>query len=890
METEGELLTELAWLRRVAAGLVGDDAAASDLTQDVALEALRRPPMAEGASLEGARLRGWLWTVARRKARRGREQRAASSLAEENASQAERVEGPDRSARQLALHRDLLAEIHALGGADADLIVQRYLDQRPPREIALALDLPVPTVRKRLSRAMGRLRARLVESERGSGGWSLGLCVILGSGSAPGRAPVSESASATGRADADSTALRSAGSGGAWKLAALALGFLAVGASWLLLVDPRDPSASTLPEPVTLAARDAEAPGVLLLAPPASNPDADPRTAVESPPADATLASESPLDVAPRSRVFFVDEAGAPVLGARAIWADEDSTPHVMEIDDAGVALLPTDARGWIYAGADGFENGDHAIAWSDSDDINVELRRQREIQGQLLIDGVVPGSEITLFRDRGSNHPPLSASNDERLKAALIEHGLEWPRTRIKTDRGGAFIFTTLASSGDYFLQVPYDIPLVDAEGVLRHGPHTVWFARETSGLQLMATRVDSVEGKIVWSDDQEPVTERFDFFPCDEEGEWLAQLSVATDANGEFSLPLRVAAHYRSGEEVAWSRWELHLEQTELFGRLSGSEGSRSLPLIEVPRGSMKRFRVVGRSSEGVKPLLAVLASATEVAETRSDGTASLHASDGSSVRVMARGYQARVAEVDPSATSADAPQTIELEAAPRLRVRFPLEHRIGFDPDRSVRLVLRMAPTAFAGCGEIEEEQESFWRLCRRLCGTTFRGFRSDDDETPTGPGSAYFQGLPNRDLWIDGLRPGVALLIELHDQFGQVLASQPATMPPAGGEPVLTLDFEDPYATGAAALRGTCRWPSDGRPYRGQVQLYRDDHGRVENTRASASGEFAMGPLVPGRYFIVARMNGSTPQRGEGVDVVIVPGMNTLTIDAIGPEPD
>lgn len=881
MDTTEQLLHELAWLRRVAAKLVGDDAAAGDLTQEVALEALRRPPTANGEPLEGARLRGWLWLVARRKARRARERRDADLTAEGVASRAEGVDGLDRSAQQLALYRDLLAEIHALGSADADLIVQRYLDQRPPREIALVLKLPVPTVRKRLSRAMHRLRARLVESERGAEGWSLGLCVILGARPAP--VPVS----------VEAARLRTAGGVSAWKVAALALSGLGFGAAWILVGYSTSQRGHPVAPSVAVAVEGAETPVLVPGAEPSSRPVAQ-RVEVALSPVDATLASEDPAEQVPRSRIHFVDEAGAPVLDARAIWADEDSTPHVLEIDDAGVALLPQHARGWIYAGASGFENGDASIAWSSTDAMHVQLRRQRAIPGQLLIDGGVPGVEITLFQDRGgSNLWPYSADGDERLKSALRDHNLDWSRTTITTDRDGSFVFTTLTRWSDYFLRTPLNVRLLGAEGVLGFQSDSIQFDRETPRIELSGTRLDSLEGKIVWSDDLQPVMERFDFYPCAEDGERLARFSVAADSKGNFSLPLMAEDRDGARGEVTWSRWELHLGKIELRGKLQEEGATRSLSTIEVPRGSMKHFRVVGRGSEGLTPVLAVLSSDTEQAATRSNGTASLHATSGASVRVMARGYQARVAAVMPWSAHSDTPETIELEPAPRLRVRIPLEHRIGLDPSRSVVLALRAAPTAFAGMGATQREQNEFWRLYRRLCGQQFRHFRPDDFETPTGPGSAYFQGLPNRDLWIDGLRPGASFTAELQDQFGARLASKPVVMPalpPSGKGEVHVLEFEDLYSTGAAALQGQCRWPSGGRPYQGHVSIYRGDGRRIEKTQANASGEFALGPLVPGRYFIVARQDGSTPKPGEGIAVVLVPGMNLLTIDAIGPEPD
>ena len=57
------LLAETRWLRAVARGLVRDGGSAEDLAQDVMLDALQRRPSSDDGGL-----RGWLRTVARRRA------------------------------------------------------------------------------------------------------------------------------------------------------------------------------------------------------------------------------------------------------------------------------------------------------------------------------------------------------------------------------------------------------------------------------------------------------------------------------------------------------------------------------------------------------------------------------------------------------------------------------------------------------------------------------------------------------------------------------------------------------------------------------------------------------------------------------------------------------
>ena len=59
------------------------------------------------------------------------------------------------------LQRELIAAIHALGEPDREIILRRFYYRQKPKEISLALDLPIRQVENRIFRAKQELRAQL---------------------------------------------------------------------------------------------------------------------------------------------------------------------------------------------------------------------------------------------------------------------------------------------------------------------------------------------------------------------------------------------------------------------------------------------------------------------------------------------------------------------------------------------------------------------------------------------------------------------------------------------------------------------------------------------------------------------------------------------------------
>ncbi|MEO0662856.1 MAG: RNA polymerase sigma factor, partial [Planctomycetota bacterium] len=167
-----ELLAELPWLRRFAAGLVRSAADADDLVQDTLGEALTTRSGDRGA---GDRpLRGLLGGIARNLARgrhRDARRRGEREVRHARDGSDEPAPGADAEAERLELLRALLAELRALPPAQRRAVTARYLDGLELAEIARRDGVRAATVRSQLARGLAALRGRLDAREGGRERW-----------------------------------------------------------------------------------------------------------------------------------------------------------------------------------------------------------------------------------------------------------------------------------------------------------------------------------------------------------------------------------------------------------------------------------------------------------------------------------------------------------------------------------------------------------------------------------------------------------------------------------------------------------------------------------------------------------------------------------------------
>jgi RNA polymerase sigma-70 factor (ECF subfamily) len=153
-----EIEAEIPRLRRFARALTHDVTAADDLVQDCLTRALGKLHLWE----EGTDLRAWLFTILhnqhvnhiRRKVREG----AAVGLSEREPL----LSHPAQQGRRLEL-RDLERAIGKLPDAQRSVILLVGLEGMRYEEVAVVLNVPVGTIRSRLSRARESLR-RLTDS------------------------------------------------------------------------------------------------------------------------------------------------------------------------------------------------------------------------------------------------------------------------------------------------------------------------------------------------------------------------------------------------------------------------------------------------------------------------------------------------------------------------------------------------------------------------------------------------------------------------------------------------------------------------------------------------------------------------------------------------------
>ena len=179
---DGTLLEELGWLRDLACRLVADKNDADDLVQEAWLKA-RSTPAARFASR--SRLRAWLAAVTRRMARDTQRARRRRALREERAARTEILGSAADVVERSALLEALLHAVRALDEPYRSTVLLRYMDAYSTAEVAVAMSVSEELVRKRLSRALARLRAVLA----GEWGGALPACYEESLGTAQRGAP-----------------------------------------------------------------------------------------------------------------------------------------------------------------------------------------------------------------------------------------------------------------------------------------------------------------------------------------------------------------------------------------------------------------------------------------------------------------------------------------------------------------------------------------------------------------------------------------------------------------------------------------------------------------------------------------------------------------------------
>jgi RNA polymerase sigma factor (sigma-70 family) len=177
-----QLLVHLAWLKRLARSLVGNDARADDLVQETWVAALQRPPALDRP------VRPWLAQVLLNVVR----SRARSAGRRTRREQAAALPDPVPTPEQLVSEHDQLQElaslVRELDEPYRSTVLLCYGQGLSPSEVAQRLGVPAGTVRWRLKEALGQLRRKLDRRHGERARWRAILAPIAGgAGSRSGR-------------------------------------------------------------------------------------------------------------------------------------------------------------------------------------------------------------------------------------------------------------------------------------------------------------------------------------------------------------------------------------------------------------------------------------------------------------------------------------------------------------------------------------------------------------------------------------------------------------------------------------------------------------------------------------------------------------------------------
>ena len=176
------LLRHTGWIRALAAEIIGDAHRAEDVVQDTIVAALRRPP----SRSDDDGLRAWLGRVARNFARLALRSDRRRAIRERAVARSERTSSVSDMVERFEQQREIVEAVTGLEQRDRELIVLRYFEDLPPREIARRLGVTSAAVRTRLSRARDVLRARLDASHGNNrAAWAVPLATWLGERALP---------------------------------------------------------------------------------------------------------------------------------------------------------------------------------------------------------------------------------------------------------------------------------------------------------------------------------------------------------------------------------------------------------------------------------------------------------------------------------------------------------------------------------------------------------------------------------------------------------------------------------------------------------------------------------------------------------------------------------
>ncbi len=407
------VLEHAPYVRALAQALVFDRQLARDLEQDVLLAAL------ENAPRDRHSLKGWLAALVRNLASKAFRSRARRVERETRAARHEdAVPTPEEILAREDLRRWLLEHLLALDEPVRAVMILRFAEELPPREVARRLRLPVETVRTRVKRGLEELRARLDrEPRKGNGMWCLALVrglklevpSVLGAGLV-GVLAVSTS-----------------------KKAIASILVLALATAVFLVtreVEPLHPpaEATALPAPDTapLSSTDALA----------TRTEAQGRSAVAAEPAPAPAPAATGSSVL--LRLHWHD--GSPAAGVTARMYSSGSTDFYADAFDVrtgldGTFLVESIPPGHVSAYLDRGPVGDCKVALGERAEIELTIPRGFDLSGTVVERDGRPLAGAQVLSDQmgnGWNAFSVEVTDAQgRFRIRSIRPGLCWISAR---------------------------------------------------------------------------------------------------------------------------------------------------------------------------------------------------------------------------------------------------------------------------------------------------------------------------------------------------------------------------------------------------------------------------------------------------------------------------
>lgn len=172
LDSQEEVLAQLAWVRSLSRSLLADEHLAEDLSQETLRVALERKPDGDGG------LKGWLAKVARDLRSNLYRGEARRVRREKIAAQEETVPSSADMVEWAEWMREVIDAVNRLAEPYRTTILLRYFKELPPHQIAKRLGIPGGTVRSRLKRGIEKLRIEL-KSRNGEECYASRLAFLL---------------------------------------------------------------------------------------------------------------------------------------------------------------------------------------------------------------------------------------------------------------------------------------------------------------------------------------------------------------------------------------------------------------------------------------------------------------------------------------------------------------------------------------------------------------------------------------------------------------------------------------------------------------------------------------------------------------------------------------